>query len=80
MSRRPRKSRSELVKWLLAHQAVWDGQPARVAMKAMKDAGLFSERTRLSGTTLDKLILQARNIRRLADVKLETMNRLERDV
>ena len=69
-------TRSQRLRWLIDHPAVWEGFPEqfstpdhkdhnRMIFEAMQRARLFSKRTLCADVNLQPLISQARFIRRM---------------
>lgn len=73
--RRRRKSRGQLLKWMLEHPTVWEGysktfEPPlksheRRIWEALQGAGMFSRATGFSEMTVSNLVRQARFARNL---------------
>lgn len=71
-----RKTRSELVTWMLTHPEAWEGFPKtnplpgmkshwRRIEEAMKADGMFAPATAVSGFTIERLVSLARFARRM---------------
>ena len=69
-------TRGERLRWLIDHPAVWEGYPMqfstpghkdhnRIVFEAMQKDGLFSPRTMPMDVNLEKIISEARHVRRL---------------
>lgn len=78
-------TKSDRLNWLMEHPDLWEGYPKQFALplakshykrifEAMKKAGLFAPTTQCCGLTIDKLIDQARFVRRMSQQKPKPEN------